>query len=89
MWIQDKIPQAAFNNDELREAIKSLRFREEYKDDINSIQYFKENRAYIEQTLNIKPMKEFGTNYAKHYHSGETAIAKLISEAQAHKGKWS
>ena len=34
-------------------------------------------------------MKEFGTNYAKHYHSGETAIAKLISEAQAHKGKWS
>ena len=85
MWIQDKIPQAAFNNDELREAIKSLRTRKEYKDDINSIQYFKENRAYIEQTLNIKPIKEFGTNYAEHYHSGESAIQKLISEAQAHK----
>lgn len=85
MWIKDKIPQAAFNNDELREAIKSLRLRKEYKDDINSIQYFKENRAYIEQTLNIKPIKEFGTNYAEHYHSGETAIQKLINEAQAHK----
>ena len=85
MWINDKIPQAAFNNDELREAIKSLRTRKEYKDDINSIQYFKKNRAYIEQTLNIKPIKEFGTNYAEHYHSGETAIQKLISEAQAHK----
>ena len=85
MWIKDKIPQAAFNNDELREAIKSLRFREEYKDDINSIQYFKENREFIEQTLNIKPIKEFGTNYAEHYHSGESAIAKLINEAQAHK----
>ena len=85
MWIKDKIPQAAFNNDELREAIKSLRTRKEYKDDINSIQYFKKNRAYIEQTLNIKPIKEFGTNYAEHYHSGESAIQKLISEAQAHK----
>ena len=85
MWIKDKIPQAAFNNDELREAIKSLRLQKEYKDDINSIQYFKENRAYIEQTLNIKPIKEFGTNYAEHYHSGETAIQKLINEAQAHK----
>ena len=85
MWIKDKIPQAAFNNDELREAIKSLRSTKEYEDDINSIQYFKENRAYIEQTLNIKPIKEFGTNYAEHYHSGETAIQKLISEAQAHK----
>ena len=85
MWIKDKIPQAAFNNDELREAIKSLRLQKEYKDDINSIQYFKENREYIEQTLNIKPIKEFGINYAEHYHSGETAIQKLISEAQAHK----
>lgn len=85
MWIRDKIPQVAFNNDELREAIKSLRSTKEYKDDINSIQYFKKNREYIEQTLNIKPIKEFGTNYAEHYHSGESAIAKLISEAQAHK----
>ena len=46
-------------------------------------------RKRIEEALNINPIKEFGTNYAKHYHSGETAIAKLISEAQAHKGKWS
>ncbi|WP_104731451.1 PBECR2 nuclease fold domain-containing protein [Helicobacter rappini] len=42
-------------------------------------------REAIENALNIKPIKEFGTNYAEHYHSGESAIAKLISEAQAHK----
>ncbi|AQQ59942.1 hypothetical protein XJ32_07425 [Helicobacter bilis] len=44
-------------------------------------------KAYCEnrESLNIKPIKEFGTNYAEHYHSGETAIQKLISEAQAHK----
>ncbi|WP_459178051.1 putative barnase/colicin E5 family endoribonuclease, partial [Helicobacter bilis] len=42
-------------------------------------------REAIENALNIKPIKEFGTNYAEHYHSGETAIQKLISEAQAHK----
>ena len=42
-------------------------------------------REAIENALNIKPIKEFGTNYAEHYHSGESAIEKLISEAQAHK----
>ena len=42
-------------------------------------------REAIENALNIKPIKEFGTNYAEHYHSGESAIQKLISEAQAHK----
>ena len=42
-------------------------------------------RELIEKQLNIKPIKEFGTNYAEHYHSGETAIQKLINEAQAHK----
>ena len=42
-------------------------------------------RELIEKQLNIKPIKEFGTNYAEHYHSGESAIQKLISEAQAHK----
>ena len=42
-------------------------------------------RKRIEEALNINPIKEFGTNYAEHYHSGESAIAKLINEAQAHK----
>ena len=42
-------------------------------------------REAIENALNIKPIKEFGTNYAEHYHSSETAIQKLINEAQAHK----
>ncbi|WP_459178053.1 LPD3 domain-containing protein, partial [Helicobacter bilis] len=42
-------------------------------------------RELIEKQLNIKPIKEFGTNYAEHYHSGESAIQKLINEAQAHK----
>ena len=42
-------------------------------------------RELIEKQLNIKPIKEFGTNYAEHYHSGESAIQKLLAEAQAHK----
>lgn len=42
-------------------------------------------REAIENALNIKPIKEFGTNYAEHYHGGETAIQKLLAEAQAHK----
>ena len=42
-------------------------------------------KAYCEnrESLNIKPMKEFGANYAEHYHSDETAIQKLINEAEA------
>ncbi|EMZ39981.1 hypothetical protein [Helicobacter bilis] len=46
---------------------------------------FEVMRAEIEARIGIKPIKEFGTNYAEHYHSGETAIVKLINEAQAHK----
>ena len=44
-------------------------------------------REDIEILYNIKPLQEFGTNYAEHYHSGESAIQKLLTEAQAHKGK--
>ncbi|MCI7410728.1 hypothetical protein [Helicobacter bilis] len=42
-------------------------------------------KAYYEnrESLNIKPIKEFGANYAEHYHSDETAIQKLINEAEA------
>ncbi len=43
------------------------------------------SRSYFEKALNITPIKEFGTNYAEHYHSGESAIAKLLNEARAHK----
>ncbi len=46
---------------------------------------FEVMRAEIEAKIGIKPIKEFGANYAEHYHSGETAIAKLINEAEAHK----
>ncbi|STP13346.1 PBECR2 nuclease fold domain-containing protein [Helicobacter cinaedi] len=42
----------------------------------------RKNRLRIEQSLNIKPLAEFGTNYAEHYHSGESAIAKLLNEKQ-------
>lgn len=43
------------------------------------------SRSYFEKALNITPIKEFGANYAEHYHSGQTAIQKLLAEAQAHK----
>ncbi|ARR00373.1 hypothetical protein CSUIS_0546 [Campylobacter porcelli] len=41
--------------------------------------YIREN---IEQELNIKPIKEFGTNYAEFYHDGANAIKKLLTEKQ-------
>ncbi|MDD7324320.1 MAG: LPD23 domain-containing protein, partial [Campylobacter lanienae] len=41
--------------------------------------YIREN---IEQELNIKPIKEFGTNYAEFYHDGANAIKKLLVERQ-------
>ena len=43
---------------------------------------FEVMRAEIEARIGIKPIKEFGINYAEHYHSGETAIAKLLNEKQ-------
>ncbi|WP_220271558.1 PBECR2 nuclease fold domain-containing protein [Helicobacter equorum] len=46
---------------------------------INSL---RKNRLRIQEELNINPIKEFGTNYAEHYHSGESAIAKLLAERQ-------
>lgn len=46
---------------------------------------FEVMRAEIEARIGIKPIKEFGINYAEHYHSGESAIQKLLAEAQAHK----
>ena len=46
---------------------------------INSL---RKNRLRIQEELNIIPIKEFGTNYAEHYHSGESAIAKLLNEKQ-------
>ncbi|STO96242.1 PBECR2 nuclease fold domain-containing protein [Helicobacter canis] len=43
---------------------------------------FEVMRAEIEARIGINPIKEFGTNYAEHYHSGESAIAKLLNEKQ-------
>lgn len=36
----------------------------------------------IEKHYNIKPIKEFGTNYAEFYHDGANAIKKLLVEKQ-------
>ncbi|MCR2121417.1 DUF3519 domain-containing protein, partial [Campylobacter upsaliensis] len=47
---------------------------------IAKIQDFKINspRQSIEQALEIKPLKEFGTNYAEFYKDGKGAIQKLM-----------
>ncbi|WP_086290848.1 PBECR2 nuclease fold domain-containing protein [Campylobacter devanensis] len=39
-------------------------------------------RQSVEQELNIKPIKEFGTNYTEFYHDGANAIKKLLVEKQ-------
>ena len=41
-----------------------------------------QTRELIEQELNIKPIKEFGTNYAEFYHDGANAIKKLLTERE-------
>ncbi|MDL0110882.1 PBECR2 nuclease fold domain-containing protein, partial [Campylobacter felis] len=42
-------------------------------------------RKAIEKHLNLKPLEEFGTNYAEFYRDGKGAIKKLIREAGAFK----
>ncbi|MCI5968236.1 MAG: hypothetical protein MRZ19_01835, partial [Helicobacter sp.] len=57
-------------------------------DDIFTLPFgtdLKDIRQNIEILYNIKPLQEFGTNYAEHYHSGESAIQKLLTQAQAFK----
>ncbi|WP_086245250.1 hypothetical protein [Campylobacter devanensis] len=39
-------------------------------------------RKDIEAKYNIRPIKEFGTNYAEFYHDGQNAIKKLLTERQ-------
>ncbi|MCI7363908.1 MAG: hypothetical protein MSH23_02610, partial [Campylobacter lanienae] len=41
-----------------------------------------QTRQILEQELNIRPIREFGTNYAEFYHDGENAIKKLLTERQ-------
>ncbi|MDL0147697.1 PBECR2 nuclease fold domain-containing protein, partial [Campylobacter felis] len=42
-------------------------------------------RKAIEKHLNLKPLEEFGTNYAEFYRDGKGAVKKLIREAEAFK----
>ncbi len=39
-------------------------------------------RGLRELKLNIRPIREFGTNYAEFYHDGENAIKKLLTERE-------
>ncbi|WP_143000265.1 MULTISPECIES: hypothetical protein [unclassified Helicobacter] len=39
-------------------------------------------RNAIERRLNVKPIIDFGTNYAEFYHDGTRAVQKLLNEKQ-------
>ncbi|EAK0996928.1 hypothetical protein A0249_00610 [Campylobacter upsaliensis] len=41
-----------------------------------------QTRQYLEDTFNIKPLEEFGTNYAEFYKDGKGAVEKLLKEAE-------
>ncbi|EIA9993068.1 hypothetical protein K7474_001783, partial [Campylobacter upsaliensis] len=41
-----------------------------------------QTRQYLEDTFNIKPLEEFGTNYAEFYRDGKGAAKKLLAEKQ-------
>ena len=44
-------------------------------------------REAIEYFLDIKPLKEFGTNYAEYYRDGQRGIAKLLTEAKDYEAR--
>ena len=44
-------------------------------------------RKAIESHLDIKPIKEFGTNYAEGYHDGAFSIQKLLTEAKDYEAR--
>lgn len=44
-------------------------------------------REAIEYFLDIKPLKEFGTNYAEYYRDGQRGIAKLLAEAKDYEAR--
>ncbi|EAH7984377.1 hypothetical protein EP607_04415, partial [Campylobacter upsaliensis] len=41
-----------------------------------------QTRQYLEDTFNITPLEEFGTNYAEFYRDGKGAVEKLLAEKQ-------
>ncbi|WP_267892574.1 putative barnase/colicin E5 family endoribonuclease, partial [Helicobacter trogontum] len=90
--LKDKAQELGFKKLDINEpsfkvAFKKLQARLK-KGDIQdlsehiAINSLRKNRLRIQEKLNINPIKEFGTNYAEHYHSGESAIAKLLAERQ-------
>ena len=44
-------------------------------------------RKAIESHLDIKPIKEFGKNYAEGYHDGKFSIQKLLTEAKDYEAR--
>ncbi|MCR8690624.1 MULTISPECIES: hypothetical protein [Campylobacter] len=48
----------------------------------NALNEISQARQLLEQELNIRPIKEFGTNYAEFYHDGANAIKKLLTQRQ-------
>lgn len=49
---------------------------------IKEVENLTQYRKDIEAKHNIRPIKEFGTNYAEFYHDGKGAINKLLVEKQ-------
>ena len=44
-------------------------------------------REQIEEYFNIKPIKEFGTNYAEYFRDGQGAITRLLIEAKDYEAR--
>ncbi|MBX7489994.1 hypothetical protein [Helicobacter turcicus] len=48
----------------------------------NIVNDIKKVRESIQNTYNITPIKDFGTNYAEYYRDGSGAIKKILAEAE-------
>lgn len=44
-------------------------------------------RESIQNTYNLSPLKDFGTNYAEYYHDGQGAIKKILAEAKDYEAR--
>ena len=75
-----KNPQKISSDLELAKNYNEYLKGDEHTKDI--LDEISQTRQLLEQELNIKPIKEFGTNYAEFYHDGANAIKKLLTEKQ-------
>lgn len=82
----DTFRKILYNNSGLYYLIKTLRQSGEAITEWGS-EATQKVRETIEKFYNIKPIADFGTNYAEGYHDGAFSIQKLLTEAKDYEAR--